>query len=91
MPRNSFLLTVLSFDRFVGKQLTVFERMLIHQNLNQYRPLGHELLFKVIEIDKKIYALNWKPPKYRYNQDRMIEIYNEDLNHWQIFKNENRT
>lgn len=81
------LYTILSFDRFIDKQLTVFERMLIHQNLNQNQPLNNSLEIKISLLQAKITALEWKAPEYRYNQDRAIEIYNIELNRWEVFKN----
>ena len=65
MNTNNPLYTILSFDRFIENQLTVFERMLIHQNLNQNKSLNSSLKLKIKYLQEKIKLLNWKPPEYR--------------------------
>ncbi|MDB0600706.1 hypothetical protein PL373_06015 [Tenacibaculum maritimum] len=80
------LYKVLAYSKLHTQELTVFERMLIHQHINQNYSLTVSIQHKITTISKKIAEENWKVPEYRYNQDRVIEVYNTEKYVWEVFK-----
>lgn len=77
--------TVLAYDRFHNNQISTFERMLTHQHINQRILLPKELRNKLHTIYTIVETTNWKTPETRYNQNRELEVYNQESNRWENF------
>lgn len=80
------LYAVIAYNRFNNENISVFECMLIHQHINQNKPLNEKLEAKINRIHKLILDQSWTIPEYRYNQDRVIEVYDDEKFYWKRFK-----
>jgi len=96
MPNNILLLrNVLAYDSFVGSDLTVSERILIHQYIAQGTAFKAVLSNKIQRIAKAIKQECWQAPENRYkehshNATKVLEVYNSDTEEWEPFKQPTR-
>jgi hypothetical protein len=83
---------VLAYDSYVGADLTVLERVFIHQHIALGIEFKAILLNKIDRIAKTIKKEQWNAPKcrykeYKHNATIVLEVYNPDKEIWQIYKN----
>jgi hypothetical protein len=86
---------VLAYDSYVGGDLTVFERILIHQHIAQGYKFKAILLNKIDRIAKIIENERWEVPEVRYKEHSstatiVLEIYDTEREIWRTFKKPNK-
>jgi len=79
---------VLVYDTCIGSNLTVVDRISIHQFMRQKVPLSNAIKLKIAAIIGKIKYDKWKPPEIKYNPDRVLVKYDKDLEKYITIKKE---
>jgi len=74
---------VLAYDKLHHNELTIFERMLVHQYVNLGLQMSKSLHRKVILIHETIKNTRWSKPETRYSSCRAFEVFNTELNKWE--------
>ncbi|MEC3875967.1 hypothetical protein [Chryseobacterium salviniae] len=75
---KNILIKILQLDSLVNV-LTWYERVLIHQILNDKETSATQ---KIIDLYSWIVEENWESPKREYQHDRVLHFYDPDAEMW---------
>lgn len=84
-------LNVLAFDN-IKPQLSIADRMYLHKEraaaieaMSDHDIPRNAPPRRVRELGELIKEANWQRPELKYNVERMLEVYDEELLVWKLF------